>query len=139
MKRKKVFIDSDVIISSLISSTGAAFYLLNNTNLELVVSDRSIEELEKVVIRLSLNSRRFKKLLKDRFMSVKLRPKEIDKVRGYTLDPDDAHILAGAKLAKSRFLVTYNIRHFKVAKIFEDLKIAVFTPAKFLQYLRSLQ
>ncbi len=55
------------------------------------------------------------------------------------IDPNDAHILAGSKTAKAKFLVSYNIKHFMVDKIAEELKIVVLTPAKFLQYLRSIQ
>ena len=42
----KVFVDSDVIISSLISSTGAACILLNQKDLDLFISNVSLKELE---------------------------------------------------------------------------------------------
>ncbi len=51
---------------------------------------------------------------------------------------NDAHIVLGAKQAKGKFLVTYNIKHFLVEKIREDVGIIVLTPAFLLQYLRSL-
>lgn len=59
--------------------------------------------------------------------------------KDYTWDPDDAHIVAGAAEAKTKFLLTYNIRHFNIQKIKEDFDITVLTPAQYLQYLRSLE
>lgn len=139
MKRKKVFVDSDVIISSLISSTGAAYYLLHDTDLELIVSNKSVEELEKVVDRLNLDSQKLRSLLKKNFKTIKLGKTQREHFGSYTLDPDDAHIIAGSKKAKARFLISYNIRHFRTDKIAGELKTVVMTPAKFLQYLRSIQ
>lgn len=55
MKRKKVFVDSDVIISSLISDKGAAYFIIHETDLQLFISDKSREELEKVCDRLGLD------------------------------------------------------------------------------------
>lgn len=47
--------------------------------------------------------------------------------------------MAGAVEIKAKFLLTYNIRHFQRQKISEDFGIVVFTPAQYLQYLRSLE
>lgn len=136
--KKKVFIDSDVVISSLISKTGAAHYLVNNLNLELWVSNKSVEELIRVSKRLGINDKDLKNLLSNRFSEIKLAAIK-QELEQYTLDPNDIHIVAGAKKARAKFLVSYNIRHFKIDKIAEDLKIVVLTPARFLQYLRSIQ
>ena len=41
----KVFVDSDVVISSLLSSTGAAYFLLHNIDaVELSISNLSLQE-----------------------------------------------------------------------------------------------
>lgn len=138
MKLKKVFVDSDVIISSLISTKGAAYYLLNNTDLNFIISDKSVEELEVVVTRLGLNKKKLNDLIKAKINVIKLGKPKSD-VQSYVIDPNDIHILAGSKKAKARFLISYNIRDFKIDKIAEDFKIVVLTPAKFLQYLRGLQ
>ncbi|TSC87585.1 MAG: Uncharacterized protein G01um10147_563 [Microgenomates group bacterium Gr01-1014_7] len=138
MKRKRVFIDSNVIISSLISETGASHILLNNPELELFVTDKSVEEMEEVADRLSLSKKKLKNLIKMKFKAIKLGEFKQD-IENYVLDADDAFILAGSKKARARFLISYNTRHFKADKIAQDLKIVVLTPAQFLQYLRSLQ
>lgn len=137
----RVFTDSDVVISSLISKKGAAYLLINQSNLKLFVSNYSKEELERVVDRLDLSKNKLKSLLKRKFKTVKL-VSELEKIKeqfiDYVLDSNDAHIVAGAKKAKSRFLISYNIRHYKQEKIIKDFNIIVTTPAKLLQYLRSL-
>lgn len=138
MKRKKVFLDSDVIISSLISGKGAAYFIIHKTDVQLFISDKSIEELEKVVIRLGLNKNKLTDVIKKRLNVVKL--KEVkENFKSYTWDVDDTHIIAGAQNAKVKYLLSYNTKDFKVDKIIQELKIIVITPARFLQYLRSLQ
>lgn len=138
MKRKKVFLDSDVIISSLISDKGAAYFIIHETNLQFFVSNKSIEELEKVCDRLGLNKNKLTEVVKEKLNVVQL--KEVkESFKNYILDPDDIHIIAGAKKAKVKYLLSYNIKDFKIDKVMQELKIAVTTPARFLQYLRSLQ
>lgn len=137
----KVFVDSDVIISSLISSKGAAYLLLNKSKLELYISNKSIEELEKSSSRLGINNDLLKNLIKKRFQMIKLKQRDTEIQIGfkeYVLDQNDAHIIAGAKKAKVKFLITYNIKHFNLNKIQKNFNLIVTTPAKLLQYLRSL-
>lgn len=138
----KVFVDSDVIISSLISSSGAAFLLLNQTDeLELFVSNKSLQELEKVTERLQIDYARLTHLIRERFTVVQLdnSVKELkEKFAEFVLDINDAHIVAGAKKANAQFLISYNTKHFKAEKIKEDFNIIVTTPANLLQYLRSV-
>ena len=136
----KVFVDSDVVISSLISKKGAAYFLLNAKNLEYFISDLSIKEQEIVVDRLNLDLDRFKNLIKNRFKIVDLKVKA-EKVKGefgnYVLDINDAHIVAGSEKAGVRFLITYNLKDYSVDKIKKDFDIVVTSPANLLQYLRS--
>lgn len=141
MSNLKIFVDSDVIISSLISSKGAAFHLLNQTKENFYVSNNSVDELEIVVKRLNIDTKKLDKLLSSTLKKVNI-GKGLSQIKKqfapYTIDPSDCHIVSGAKKAKAKFLVTYNIADFKVDKIKRDLNIIVTTPAKFLQYLRSL-
>lgn len=141
MSGKKVFVDSDVVISSLISQKGAAHLLLNKQKTNFVISNISKAELEKVANRLEINQDKLQALVKKKLKIINL-TQEIASIkkefRDYTFDPDDAHIVAGAAKAKAKFLLTYNLRHFKRQKITEDLGITILTPAQYLQYLRSL-
>ena len=141
MRKTKVFVDSDVVISSLISQKGAAYLLLNEFKSNFVISDISKKELEKVAKRLDIKQNQLQDLIKKHLKVSKLK-KEISKIKeefkNYTTDINDTHIVAGSVSAKTKFLLTYNIRHFQRQKIKEDLGIIVLTPAQFLQYLRSM-
>jgi predicted nucleic acid-binding protein len=137
----RVFLDSDVIISSIISVSGAAYALIHQTDdVTQHVSNISITELEIVVKRLKLDVHRLKNIVSVRCKITKLADKK--QIQGtfarYTTDPDDTHVVAGAKESDSRFLITYNSRHFHPEKIKEDFGIIIMTPAQFLQYLRSM-
>lgn len=136
----KVFVDTDVVISSLISSTSAAFILLNQTDeIDLLVSDKSNEEIEKVIKRLDLDIKKARNLINKRFSIVQL--KRIQNLKSefkdYVLDVNDAHIVAGAKAANAKFLVSYNTRHFKTDMLKEDFNIILCSPGNLLQHLRS--
>lgn len=141
MKRVKIFVDSDVVVSSLISTKGAAHLLLNEQESDFVISDFSKVELERVVNELNLSRNKPRNLIKKRLKIIKLET-DLEKMKkdfqNYTSDVDDTHIVAGAAKAKVRFLLTYNIKHFHRQKISEDFGITVLTPAQYLQYLRSL-
>jgi predicted nucleic acid-binding protein len=125
----KIFIDSDVVISSLISQKGAAYQLLNlDTMVTKVVSAVSLKELTVVTNRLGIER------VLPKFEICKI--KNIEKYSEYSLDANDAHIIAGADQSNSRFLITYNLRHYKIDKIKRDFEIIIMIPGIFLQYLR---
>ncbi len=137
----KVFVDSDVIISSLISGMGAAHLLIKESNLHLFISNHSSKELEIVVERLDLDKEALDDLIKRRFDIVQLASSLVkvkEKYRDYVTDVNDAYIVYGAVEAKVKFLVSYNLKHFKSDKIKSDFDILLVTPARFLQYLRSI-
>ena len=135
-----VFVDSDVIISSLLSEKGASFFLFSQTKVDLFISSLSLKELKIVVKRLGIEEHKLDTLIEKRLKVVILEKtkREIEKkYQNYVLDKDDTHIVAGARQAKVKFLLSYNLRHFRKEKIKEDFKIILLTPASFLQYLRS--
>lgn len=136
----RIFIDSDVVISSLLSSSGAAYFLLNQSQINPVISSISLTEIQIVAKRMEIDVERLKKLVKNRFevFPVKKDLKEIKKeyVR-YVIDVNDVHIVAGAHCAKVKYLISYNLKHFRTDKIKNELDLLLLTPALFLQYLRS--
>lgn len=141
MKRLKIFVDSDVVISSLLSNTGAAYFLLNEFSLNLFISNISVIELDRGVKKLNLNRDRLTGLIKNRLRVVKLR-RTITNIKKdeeeYVFDENDAHIVAGAKKAKAKLILSYNIKDFNLSKLKQNFNLIVITPAKLLQYLRSL-
>ena len=139
-----IFVDSDVVISSLLSSKGAAYLLIHHTtDIKLFISTLSQKELEIVATRQDILLNELKLLLERRFNLLDLKHTTMDEARkeykDYVTDNNDAHIVVGAKEAKARFLITYNIKDFKIEKIKQDFNIIVMTPGQFMQYLRSIQ
>lgn len=137
----RIFVDSDVVISSLLSQSGAAYLLLNTPSLKLFISSLSKRELEKVVQRLGIKSTMLKEIIDNNLDIVNI-PEPLGDIKDsfgqYVIDVDDAHIVAGTKAAKAEFLITYNVRDYKIEKIKQDLNVLILTPAAFLQYLRSI-
>ena len=137
----KVFVDSDVIISSQISNLGAAYFLLNKTDLKLYMSNLSLIELMDVTKKLKIETSRLVSFVKKRFNQVNLEEdfKELKRqFNDYTNDPEDIHVVAGAALAGVDFLLTYNMKDYKIDKIKRDFNLICLRPAQLLQYLRSL-
>lgn len=137
----RVFVDSDVVISSLISRKGAAYLLMYDTRIARYISNVSFLELKKVADVLRLEQKDLQKLVQRQCEVVTIGDRKNDNFRSmntYTRDKDDAHIVLGGKLAKAKFLVTYNMKHYRIEKIREDLGIIVLSPAFLIQYLRSL-
>jgi len=129
-----VFLDSDVIISSLLSSTGAAYLLIHDKKIDKYISNFSVQEIKIVAKRLKINSAKIEKLVKKLNIVTIKKPFQ----KNCVADSNDSHIVNGAITAKAKFLLTYNLKHFKSEKIKRDWNVLVYRPAQFLQYLRSL-
>ena len=116
----KVYFDSDVIISSLVSNRGAADILVKTAEIKPFVSDLQKKELKTVAERLNLDLKKLEILLDERISSVKIKKTEMkikERFLKYVLDADDAHIVAGIAASKAAFLVSYNQRHFLADKM----------------------
>lgn len=138
--KTQIFVDTDVVISSLISSTGAAFSLINEFDIVRYYSDYTTKELERTIAKLDLDIKQANSLLKRQFKPVQLDP-DPQKVQSrfgqYVFDPLDAHVVAGAHKSHSPILVTFNIRHFQLDKIKQELEILIQNPSQFVQSLRN--
>lgn len=136
----KIFLDSDVVLSSLISKKGAAYFILNRSKNKKIISNYSTEEMIRVAERGKVDKETLSNLVKERLeivksdKSLKIIKKEYKK---YVKDENDAHIVVGARQSKAKILLTYNTKHFLKEKIKKDFGISIMTPGKFLQYLRS--
>lgn len=143
MAKIKVFIDSDVVISSLLSSSGASNIVIrkNVNRLRSFISNISYEELERTVDRLGIDKNDLEKVIKKlKIINLRGDKAEIIKQYGnYAHDIGDVHIVAGAAKARSKFLVTFNTKDYKIDKIYQDFGIRVILPGELLQYLRSVQ
>ncbi len=136
----KVFLDSDVVISALLSDHGASGWLIRDANIQKWVSNLSQKEIKMVAKRLNITDEKSRLTLK--LPSVVALNNDLDKIKekfgSYVDDSNDAHVVAGAVAAGAGYLATYNLRHFRVDKIRSDFGVVVMTPGLFLQYLRSI-
>lgn len=139
---QKVFVDSDVVISSLLSSTGAAYQLIHNTEqVQLCISTISKKEIQTVMERLSIEKNALKQV-ENRLTIVTIDRELVDIKKQYihyVADENDAHIVAGLDVSKAQFLITYNQKDFFAEKIRKDFDCILLSPGNFLQYLRSLK
>ncbi|PIR80306.1 MAG: hypothetical protein COU25_00780 [Candidatus Levybacteria bacterium CG10_big_fil_rev_8_21_14_0_10_35_13] len=138
-----ILVDSDVVISSLLSTTGASYLLLQKKIINsFYISSFSRQELEQVCERLDIKKDKLDSLIQKNLQIVKI-DKQIKDIKNkygkYVYDINDAHILAGAVFSKAGFIVSYNIKDYKIEKIRNDLNIIVFKPSMLIQYLRSLR
>jgi len=133
------FIDSDVIISSIISKTGASNLLINNRQTKKYISNFSIRELQIVVKRMKLPQGELSKIAKtlniieldQNFSKIQ------DTYKNCVSDKNDSHIIAGAVSSKCKFIISFNLKHYNREKIKKDFNISILTPGDFLQHLRK--
>ncbi|MBU1127298.1 PIN domain-containing protein [Patescibacteria group bacterium] len=140
MGKIQVFLDTDVVISALLSKTGASYELIRNPLISKIISKTVKKEIEEVKKRLNIDNRKVEKLLERiSTASLNLTKKEVsEEYKKFVLDEKDSHVVAGANKTKSKFLLTHNLKHYRVNKINTEFGILVLKPGMFLQYLRSL-
>lgn len=138
----KILLDSDVIVSSLLSSTGAAHLLINKTKkkeISLAISSLSLNEIEGAAGKLDFSPEAAVALVKKRLKIIRLKKRLEESYKSYVSDLEDAHVVAAAVKAKAKFLVSYNLRHYRSDEIKRDFDIIILSPASLLQYLRSVK
>ena len=136
----KIFLDSDVVISSVISKRGAAHFILNESKNKKIISNYSVEEMTRVAKRGKVDEKGLSYFINKSLKIVKSK-KSLKKIKKeykkYIKDENDAHIVAGANQSKAKILLTYNTKHFLIYDIKKDLGISIMTPGKFLQFLND--
>ena len=138
--KPRVYLDSDVIISALISQTGAAFLIIRSPQLIRYHSSSQVQEISQVIKRLHLNPQNFSLISQQNLKLIKLPlTTPLSQYAPYTTDVFDRPIVAGAHKAKARFLVTYNRKHYSAEALKRDLGITLLSPGQLLQNLRNLK
>jgi len=140
--RWRVFLDTSVLIAGTVSRTGASAALLDLGEAEeilIVVSQQVLVEADRVFLA------KFPELI-PRFRDYihNLAPLLVDDPPSSAVQeavrvihPDDAPILAAAKLHPLDFLVTLDARHFKTPQAKAFLPTPIVTPAEFLDAFRA--
>lgn len=131
----KVFLDSDVIISALLTPNGVSANVLEQQNIKRIITHISHQELETVAQRMNIPDINLTYLIKT-YCDEQILKVNIAEFSPYTFDQFDTHIIAGAVQSHVKFLISYNIKHFNGEKIKEDFDILVMSPGQFLQWLR---
>ena len=140
MAKNLVFLDADVLISSLYSSKGASYEIVRNPKIKKITSIAVQEEVLGVIERkFKINTKKTKLGFKNcPIKSLGINKQEIlKKYSGYVVHQMDSHVIAGAHILRANFLLTFNTKLFLVDKIKNNLGIIVLEPGFFLQYLRS--
>ena|SRR3989344_4250108 len=137
---QSVFIDSNVVVTAVHSSLGPGYAVITVKGVKKFTSNICLEEISETCTRLKLPPKTLSSVLKHTSRVVIPLSDEhiLKKYSPYVLDIGDAHVVAGTIQAKSKFLVTHNIRHFLTDKIKSELGVQIITPGKLLHYLRSL-
>jgi putative PIN family toxin of toxin-antitoxin system len=142
MEKIQVFLDTDVVISALLSDSGASSLVIGNSRIVKYISNSIQGEITEVAKRLQIDLKKppNQALLKClHSFPLRLSKKVIlKKYSDYVLDEKDSHVIAGAHQSTAGFLLTHNLKHYQVDKIKVGFDLIVMKPGDFLQYLRSL-
>lgn len=134
----RTFLDTNVLISGLISTLGPPAAILDlgeAEEIEIVVSRQVLVEADRVF------ARKFPNLLERYRLFIKsFKPELVEDCTNAlvrqaekVINSFDAPILAAAKEADSDFLVTGNTKHFSTSKVRSFLPVPVLTPREFLE------
>lgn len=142
MKKNKIIIDTNVLVSGLKSKLGASYKLLSSLNdnrIQLFLSNSLLFEYEEVLKRnhelVNLEYNEIDSLLDD-ICSIASTKNIFFLWRPTTSDPDDDFIVDLAVASNIDYIITFNISNFLNAK---KMNIKVITPKEFLQILGEIQ
>ncbi len=141
-ERWRVFLDTNVIISGLLSRTGASAAILDLAEAEeivAVVSRQVLVEADRVfAAKFPQLLERYRKFIKNLGPLLADDPsmREVEASKKI-IDAADAPILAAAKKEGVNYLVTLNTRHFHTEKVRAFLPCPIFTPSEFIVAFRK--
>lgn len=138
----RVFLDTNVLIAGLASTTGASAAIRSlgeSEQLVMVLSRQVLVEADRVILQ------KFPQLLERHHAFIKnVEPLLADdpsaaaiEEASRVIDADDAAILAAAKHAAVDYLVTLNTRHFMTPRARAFFPSPIVTPAEFLEAFRA--
>lgn len=106
MKLQRVFVDSDVVYSAILSRKGAAHLLLHTKGINRYISNYSVQELQIVLDRNTVPHEKLDTLIADclAVVNISLSITEVKKeYQSFVNDIDDAHIVAGCVNTNTQF------------------------------------
>lgn len=138
-----VFLDTSVVLAGLASPNGGSGIILEGgarSTFKLIVTDLIIEEGLRRIRKLKVDESLLKQLVIKNVINVIGSPADelVDRFSDLTPDPDDAHVLAGAVLAKADVLVSLDKKHILIPGVIKTLEpIKVLSPKQFWEWLRK--
>lgn len=111
----KVYFDASVIIAALLSSSGGSAKLIECIRFGLITgitSQSVIDEVLKHAEKMNISSDEIQRYIARSGMVVRKRV-TTEEIKPYRqeVDPDDAHVIAGALLTHCTYLVTHDKKH----------------------------
>lgn len=138
-----VFIDTSVLFSALLSSTGASAEILRfarDGKIKLLVSEYVIDETRRVLKLKAPHLLPIFEQILTKIVTVLPDPKkkEVENAEKMISDLDDAPILASAMKAKVDYLITLDRKDFiNDPKVAAKSKLAIITPGALVKMLKS--
>lgn len=137
----RYFLDTSVLVSALLSSKGYAADLIvagTRHDVTLVLSGDVASELRETLQKKYPQVVPLVDLLFEQvaFEVVSVDKGEVERAQTAVVDPDDAHVIAAAKLAKLDALVTFDRKHLIQQSVIDYLGIPVFTPKEAMAKLK---
>jgi len=141
MKSLNVFLDASVILSGLGSVAGGSHKILEageSKKFNLFATKLVIGEVERHLSKVKVPSSELQRIIEKEIIQVVETPplEFILKFTSLTLDPNDAHVLAGAVMSGSDFLISLDKKHILTRKVKRFLgPTKVFSPKQLWKYL----
>jgi putative PIN family toxin of toxin-antitoxin system len=140
--RWRVFLDTNVLISGVLSQTGASAAILDLGEAEdllIVVSEQVLVEADRTFLaKFPPLIARYRNFIKNLAPLLADDPSPaMVRTAAHVIDPADAPILAAAKQARVDYLVTLNTRHFLIPKVRTFYPGPIVTPGEFLVAFRK--
>lgn len=142
-KNHRVFLDTSVLFSAVLSSTGGArkSFLLGEADLlDLVIGPNVLREADEVVRRKASSSLPLMAHLLELGrvqITTKPTPKQIESARGAVAYLPDAYVLAEAMRSEPDWFVTHGKEHFLKARSSLKLPFQIGTPGDLLQRFKD--
>ena len=140
----RVFFDASVIIAALLSPTGGSALILKFIKISFIIgitSQTVIEEVleEKHFLKIKRSKGEIENFITQSRLIIR-KTIAVDEITPYQnlIDPEDAHLIAGANLTKCEYLVTLDKKHLLRSDIQENfLPLRIVSPKELLEEIVS--
>lgn len=140
-----LFIDTSVLIAAVLGQFGASRYIFRLAEkglIKIILTEKVLKEAKRNLLA-KYNQERLEEMItllaghKESIMPDAIERKELEFL-DLINDPDDIHILTGAKNYKVDYLITLDRKHFFTKKLKQaHLSFKIMLPGEFLKFLRS--